>query len=99
MAFEQQRSRRLGERRVAVRRDVVRDTERIARDAVEEVAFDRFDRRVGDRMHQPVETVPVRREVSEDLVDLRVVGDVAGKNQRAVELGGELGDAIQKAFV
>jgi len=33
------------------------------------------------------------------LVDLCVVGDVAGENQRAVELGRELGEALLEALV
>jgi len=46
---------RLGQRRVAVGRDVVGDAEAFARHAVEEVALDRLVWRVGDRMDESVE--------------------------------------------
>jgi hypothetical protein len=40
--LQQQRPGGLGQRRVAVGRDIMRDAEGVAGDAVEKVAFDRF---------------------------------------------------------
>jgi hypothetical protein len=74
------------------------DAEGVARDAVEEVSLDGFAG--AKRSNAPVRRArpsacPVRRTG----VDLRVVGDVAGEDQVAAELFGELGDAILEAFV
>jgi hypothetical protein len=44
-------------------------------------------------MHQAFEAVPVLGEFGEQRVDLGVLGNVAGIDQGAVELRGELGDA------
>ena len=90
--------RGLGERREAVRGDVVRDAEIFARHAVEEIAGNRFARRKADRMNETVEAVPALLERGEEGVDLRVVGDVAGEHQVAAELVGELGDAVLEAL-
>ena len=73
----------------------MRDAKGFARDAVEKVAFDGLGRRIGDRMDESVEPFPMGSEIGEELVDLRVVRDVAGENQRAVEFAGEFGDALQ----
>jgi len=53
------RQRALDERREAVCRNVVRLREGFARDALQEVAGDRFARREGDGVHQAVQAVPV----------------------------------------
>ena len=75
------------------------DAERFSRNAFEEVAFDRLGRRVGNRMHQSIEAVPMRCEIGKQLVDLSVLGDVALEDKRAVEFRGELVDTIEEAFV
>src|SRR3546814_13704653 len=66
------RPRGLGQRRQRVGRDVLGDGEVLAGQAVEEVAADRFARRVGDAVDEDVEAVgPVLAEFGEAGVDLR----------------------------
>src|SRR6266705_1100492 len=94
-----ERQRRLGERRKAVAADVVRDAERLARQAVEKITRDRFARRKGDRVHQAVERVPAPGKLGKERGDLGVVRDVAGKRKTAAELARHLGDAVLEALV
>ena len=58
------------------------DAEGIARDAVEKVALDGLARRESDGMHQAFEAVPVLAEFGEEGIDLRVLRDVAGEDQK-----------------
>ena len=75
------------------------DTEGIAGDAVEEIAFDGFGRGIGDRMNEAIKTLPVLAEFDEQIVDLRVFSNIAMKNQVAAKLCGEFRNAILEAFV
>ena len=77
----------------------MRDAEGVTGDAFEEIALDGFGRGVGDRMDEAVQSFPVLAEVDEQLLDLRVFGDVALEQQIAAEFGGELGDAVLEALV
>jgi len=54
----------------------VSDAEGFARDACQEVAFDGFGRRVGDRVHEAVEAIPALAEDDENIVDLLVAADI-----------------------
>ena len=99
VALEQQRASGLGQCRIAVGRNVVGDAESVTRDAVEEVAFDGFGRRIGDGVYQTVEPFPVGAEVGEQLLYLGVVGDIAGEHQRTVKFCGEFGNPLEKAVV
>ena len=94
----QMRSSGLGQRGKAVARDVVRDPERLAREAVEKVAGDGFLGRVADRVDEAVEGRPRGRQAGDHRVDLRVVGDVAVEEERRAELGGEFADAVLEAL-
>jgi hypothetical protein len=89
---------RLGEGGEAVGGDVVGDAEVLAAQAVEEVAGDRLAGCEGDGMHEAVEFGPGLAELGEQPVDLRVVADVAGKDQFRPELPRELGDAVLEAL-
>ena len=71
-----QRPRALGERSEAVRTDVVRDPERIARQAAQKIAGQRLARREGDRMQQAIKPAPFPTERVEQCCDLFIVGDV-----------------------
>ena len=71
------RTRGLRQRGEAVAGNIVRDREPLARQAFEETTIERFARRIADRMHQDVETIPALAEFSEYAVDLRIIGDVA----------------------
>ena len=99
IAPQQQRSRRLHQRRVAVRRNVVGDAEGVARQTVEEIALDGFGGRVGDGMHQAIKAFPTLAQFLEQGIDLAVVGDVAREDQLATQFVGELGDALLEAIV
>ena len=72
----------------------MRDPERFPREAVEEVARDRFARRVADAVNEAVELWPVARQIIEQLRDLRVVADVAVENQRRAEVARKLGNPL-----
>ena len=89
----------LAMRREAVARDVVGDPERLARQAFEEVAGDRFawarSRSSGRSRRRSARPAP---RAANRRVDLGVVGDVAVEDQRRAELGGELGDALLEAL-
>lgn len=74
------------------------DAEGIARNAVEEIALDGFVRGIGNGMHQAVEAFPADAQFGKQVVDLLVVGDIAGEDQVAAKLFGKLGDAILEAF-
>jgi hypothetical protein len=65
----------------------------------EEVAFDGFGRGVGDGVNQTVQTIPMLAEFDEEVSDLFVAGDIERENQRAVEFGGKLVDAVDEALV
>ena len=65
----------------------------LARQAVEELALDRLARRVGDGVHEDVETVPALAQLLEAGRDLRVVGDVERQHDVAAVFGGRGFDA------
>ena len=74
------------------------DAERVARQAVEEVAGNRFARRKSDRMDEAVELRPGFAQLPECALDLRVVGDVEVEDELGAELGGVLGHALLEAL-
>ena len=48
-------------------------------------------------MDEAVEAFPVLAEIDEQLLDLRVFGDVALEDQVTAEFGSELGDTVLEA--
>ena len=60
----------------------------------EKFAGERLARRVGDRVHDAVEPVPLLRERGKQCGYLLVAGDVARKNELAPELPRQLPDAL-----
>src|SRR5207253_466558 len=85
-------------RREAVGADVVRNAEVLAAQSIEEVAGDGLARRKADAVHEAVELRPGGGQVLEQLVDLRVVADVAIEDQLRAELSREFGDALLEAL-
>lgn len=76
----------------------MRDTEGLARQAIQEIAGDRLARGVADGVHEAVEGGPVFAELLEEPRDLRVVADIALESEARAELGGELGDPLLEAL-
>ena len=74
------------------------DPEGLARQALEEVAGDRFLGRVADRVDEAVEGRPRLAEAVEQGGDLGVVGDVAVEHQLGAELGGEFAHPLPEAL-
>ena len=73
-------------------------TEIFACDGGKIIPRQRFARRKGDRMNHPIEAVPMLAQLGEQVGDLFVAGDIAGKNQRGAKLGGEFGNAFLDAL-
>ncbi len=92
-----QRQRRLGERRKAVGRDVVRNAKSLARQPIDEVAGDRFARREADRVHQSVERRPALLQGIEGGSDLGIVRHVHVEHEIGAELRRDLGDPLLEA--
>jgi len=76
----------------------VRDPEALARQTLQEVAADRLARREADRVHQPVQAVPVPGQALEGGRDLGVMGHIAVERQLRAELARELADALLEAL-
>ena len=75
------------------------DAEAFARQAVQEVAGDRFARREADGMHEAVETLgPGGLEAFGQRGDLFVGADVAVEDQFRAEFGGVFRDALLEAL-
>ncbi|SOZ98030.1 ABC transporter, periplasmic substrate-binding protein (fragment) [Cupriavidus taiwanensis] len=94
----QQRQGGLGQCREAVRGNVVGDAEAFARQAVEEVAGNRFTRREADRMHQAVKLFPALAQRGKGGGNLLVAADVAFENQVAAEFLGKVADPVLEPF-
>ncbi len=69
------------------------DAEVLAGQALQVFALDRFARGEADRMHQDVEAIPALAQLGEDVVDLRVLGDVQRQHDVGVALLGGILDA------
>ena len=72
----------------------MRDSERFARQAFEEVAGDRLARREADRMNEAVEFGPALAQLRKCALDLRVFRDIEVEQQIRVEFGREGGDPL-----
>src|SRR5260363_71261 len=81
----ERRPRRFGERWKAVGGNIVRDAEILARQAIQKIARNRFARRKTDGMDQTLQAIPVFLQFRECALDLRVVGYITFKNQRAAK--------------
>src|SRR5258706_6938903 len=93
-----ERQRRLGERRKAVRRDVVRLAECLAREPVEQLAGDRFALGKPDGVHEAVQPAPERAQRLEQRRDLGITRDVAGIHGAAIEVLRQVRDALPEAI-
>ena len=76
----------------------MRDAEGFARQAVEEVAGDRFTRGKADRMNEAIEFRPHLTQLRKQPFDLRVVGDIAVVQHRGAEVGRQRGGALLEAL-
>ena len=74
------------------------DAKAFARQAVEEVAGNRFAGGEADAVHKAVELGPGFGQVGEHGFDLGVVGHVTIEDQFGIEFGGEVGDAVFEAL-
>jgi hypothetical protein len=76
----------------------VRDLERLARQALEEVAGDRLLGRIADRVDEAVEGRPGLAQGGEQGFDLGVLGDVAVVDEGGTEFGREPGHPLAEAL-
>ena len=75
------------------------NTEGFARNAVQEVTFDGFGRRISDGVNEAVEAVPALTEFDEQIVDLLVAADIDRNGDVTAEFGSEFLDAVFEALV
>ena len=70
------------------------DLEAFSRQTVQKITGYRFARGIADGVHKTIELGPGGRQVGEEFFDLLVAAHIAIKNQFAVKIGSEFGDAV-----
>ena len=83
----------LGQRREAVRADVVGDPEILTADAIQIIALQCFARCVGNGMDENVQSIPMLLERLEYCFDVGVAFHLAGQGDRAAQFSGHFLDA------